>query len=91
MNPKCHSQLYHIFENHLINGFLDEENEDTFVAHVVEQYAQHLKLKTLMPLRYLEEILEDTANDVYDMLYSKIYGHFNLNHYRQSLKSRDPK
>ena len=83
-------QLYYIFENYLNNNLIEEECEDTFVANVVGLYMKEIKkTASVMPQNFLEDIKEDTAELVYDMLLKKTYGYFSLNQYRQSIRSQN--
>ncbi len=91
MSVKTDDHLYRIFEIHLLNEFIEEESEDTFVVSVVDQYIDSLKKTASLPLAFIDDIREDTANEVYNMLLKKVYGHFSLQHYRNSLNSEHEK
>ncbi len=79
--------LYEIFEDHLYENILESESEDLFVCRVVDRYMLEIRKNSVMPLHFLEDIKEDTADMVYDMLLKKIYGFYSLDHYRHNLKN----
>lgn len=82
-------ELYEIFEDYLFEHLLEDENEDIFVANVVEIYMQSIKKQySVMPQVFIEDIMEDTADLVYDMLLKKIYGYYNLRHFRDCLRTK---
>lgn len=79
---KVDDQLYNIFENMLFTVHVDDHNEDEFVSEVVDKYLGHLKKLGQLPGQFIDDVKEDIATEVYDMLLKKIYGHFNLHEYR---------
>lgn len=78
--------LYIIFEKHLYCSKLADENEESFVCTVVGEYMSTLQKSGSFPGHLLDDIKEDLATEVFDMLRKKIYGHYNLFQYRQTNK-----
>ena len=76
--------LYELFEQSLLDHAVLFECEDQFVAHIVEQYVLSLGQMGSLPMQYLDSIREDIADEVYEMLLKKTYGHFNLKAYFSS-------
>lgn len=81
---KVDDQLYNIFEDLLFTVHVDDHNEDEFVSEVVDKYIGQLKKLGQLPGQFIDDVREDLASEVYDMLLKKIYGHFNLYQFRLS-------
>lgn len=75
--------LYTIFEEHLHSGLYDERPIEHFVRDVVEFYFKLLTDKGHVPQRLHESLRLDLAQDVTDMLKTKIYGHFGIGEYNR--------
>lgn len=77
--------LYSIFEKHLFNTESPTQSQDEFVAFVVCDYLSIIREKGPINCSHLAEICKDLEEEVLDMLQKKIYGHFDLVHYRQEM------
>jgi hypothetical protein len=76
--------LYSIFEQHLHSGLYDEAGSEQLVLDVVDFYWQTLSTFGHVPLRLHESLRADMAQDVQDMLRSKIYGHYGVGEYNRT-------
>jgi hypothetical protein len=76
--------LYVIFEQHLFNFSDPEVDRKTFVAHVVVEYLEFLKKRSVFVPRSLESaIIEEIGSQVNTMLVKKIYGCLSLKDFQK--------
>lgn len=76
-------ELYRYFEEHLARLDWDpDENATEFAQAVVSEYWPKLKERGVINAKFADEIRKDLEAEVVEMLQKKIYGHFNLKHYR---------
>lgn len=81
------ANLYDCFERHLMNLEIEEETEEVFVTVVVENYLVNLGGMGFHFTSHAEDTYREIADEVYEMLRKKIYGHVNVNHYRQVIRT----
>ena len=75
--------LYSIFEEHLHSGMYDAMPAEQFIRDVVDFYWKTILLKGHVPQRLPEPLQADLAQDVQDMLKTKIYGHYGIGEYNR--------
>lgn len=81
-------ELYSLFEAHLLQLDIEKESHSDFISTVVESYMEDLKTKGHICLQYEIDLRDDVEFEVISMLRKKIYGHFNVDHYRKNLRER---
>ena len=79
--------LYSMFEKHLNQSLMNDECcADTLIDSVVKNYVE-MMIKLGHACGRIQDFIErDVREEVTDMLRKRIYGHFDLNDYRE--KSR---
>ena len=80
-------KLYECFEHHLLELEIEKESQAEFIYAVVESYISHILEFGHISQQFETEIREDIEFEVEEMLKMKIYGHFNLDQYRKSLRT----
>jgi hypothetical protein len=81
-------ELYIIFENQLFTAIVEEESNDEFIARVVNEYANRLSRRGVIPLSHRESILADLHDEVLTMLRKRTYGHYNLAAFRKAQSNK---
>lgn len=74
--------LYQHFEYSLFQLDDHNEEEDTFVARVAEEYLRGLVDEGYHLCSKAEEVFEEIQTEVREMLRKKTYGHFSLKAFR---------
>lgn len=78
-----HDLLYVCLENHL-NNYTDEtETEGDLINRVIEDFACRLVSRGHIPTQYLADFHRELEEELTEMLQKKIYGHWDLAHYRR--------
>ncbi len=78
--------LYVIFEQHLFSFSDPEVDRKTFVAHVVVEYLNFLRKKSVTVPRSLEgAIIEEIGSQVNTMLVKKIYGCLSIRDFQRGI------
>jgi hypothetical protein len=80
------ADLFDCFERHLMNLNIECETEDLFIAQVLENYFLNLVSEGVTFGAMAEDIYSELYNEVLSMLNKKIYGHYNLDSYRDYLR-----
>ncbi|MCB9026669.1 MAG: hypothetical protein H6625_10155 [Bdellovibrionaceae bacterium] len=80
--------LYHLFEAHLLQLDIEKESHSDFISTVVETYLEDLKTKGHVCLQFELDLRDDVEFEVVSMLRKKIYGHFNVDIYRKTLREK---
>jgi hypothetical protein len=82
------ASLFNCFERHLGNLEIVEETHDLFITQVLEDYIVNLCGAGFTMGDFAEDIYEELQTEVTEMLQKKIYGHYDLNAYREHLRQR---
>ena len=85
---KNRDDLYNLFESHLLQLDIEKESHSEFITNVVDTYVEDLKTKGHICLHFELDLREDVEFEVVSMLRKKIYGHFNVDHYRKITRER---
>ncbi|MCB0390613.1 MAG: hypothetical protein KDD58_04960 [Bdellovibrionales bacterium] len=80
--------LYQLFESHLLQLDIEKESHSEFISIVVDNFMQDLKAKGHICLQFELDLRDDLELEVVSMLRKKIYGHFNLDHFRKIMRER---
>lgn len=83
------ADLFDCFDRHLLNLEIEVEPQDLFVAKVVEDYILNLTGLGFTMGHQAEDIYLELQDEVQIMLKKKIYGYFNIDAYRASLRDTD--
>lgn len=83
------ADLFDCFDRHLSNLDIEVEPQDLFVAKVVEDYILNLTGLGFTMGHQAEDIYLELQDEVETMLKKKIYGYFNVDAYRASLRESD--
>lgn len=75
--------LYLCLDNHLNNYHDENESEEHLINRVIEDFAARLVQRGHIPTQYLDELHRELEEDLLEMLRKKIYGHWDLAHYRR--------
>ena len=81
--------LFKIFEQHLFNAMVEDENSADFVGRVVQEYMKTLTALGTVPHAHRETLSEDLREEVMEMLRKKTYGHFSLAEFRKKKMAAD--
>ena len=81
------ASLFDCFERHLENLDVVFETQDLFVAKVLEDYIINMCGLGFTMGEFAEEIYEELQIEVTEMLQKRIYGHYDINSYREYLRS----
>ncbi len=77
--------LYSMFESHLNKSLMNDECcSDTLIDSVVKNYVEMMTRLGHASGRIQDFIERDVREEVTDMLRKRIYGHFDLNSYRNN-------
>ncbi len=79
-------ELYLIFEQHLYDLDVESQSQVDFISKVVDQYINNLKNFGYVSIQHEIDLRDEIEEEVTLMLRKKIYGHFNLDQYRSSLR-----
>ncbi|MCB0361897.1 MAG: hypothetical protein KDD35_04215 [Bdellovibrionales bacterium] len=80
--------LYVCLENHLHNFKEENETEEALIAKVLEDFAARILSKGHIPTQYLADLHQELEDELRDMLRKKIYGHWDIAHYRRQVITR---
>ncbi len=70
-----------------MNLAIEDETEEVFVTVVVENFLVNLGGMGFHFTSHAEHTYREIADEVYEMLRKKIYGHVNVNHFREVIRT----
>ena len=85
MHQQEQDLLYICFEKHLHHYVDEDECVEEFTLRVIEEIASIVLQQGHIPTQYLQEIHQELEEEIVEMLQKKIYGHWDIGHYRRAM------